>query len=187
MRESISPDGSYEPIVLSSKNMGRRSDNALGQRAMAQPCFVGRRTIPTSTPRPAARTQLQTLDDWSLRRGLNHAFPMARHPNARRFRGRVTLRETACPIYATTAVDCLSDTSPATHRQYLPKQHWPQDRHCRPCPYEEEACLRKQDFWKKVFGKQVFRFLIGNFLTHDDWRSITAIMFIEQKNTEGLY
>ena len=92
------------------------------------------------------------------------------------FSGRVTLRETACSNYTTAAVASLSDTSPTTHCQYLPKRQWSQDRHRRPCPRGEEARLRKRDFWKKVFGKQVLRSLIGHFLTHDEWRFLTTIM-----------
>jgi hypothetical protein len=162
--------------LLSSKNVERRIDSVLGQRAAAWPWFVGRKTTRICTPRPSARTRFQTPDDWSLRRRFNHAFLTTRHPTARCFSGPVTLRETACPNYTTTAVASLSDTSPKTHCQYLPKRHWSQDRHRRLRPREEEAHLRKRDFWKKVFGKQVLRSLIGHFLTHDEWRFITTIM-----------
>ena len=114
--------------------------------------------------------------DWSLRHKLNHTFATARHPTVRCISGLDTLRETACPNYTTAAVVSLSDTSPMTHRQYLPKRHRPRDRHRWPCLRGEEARLRKRGFWKNIFGKQVLRSLIGYSLNHDDWRFITIIM-----------
>ena len=101
--------------------------------------------------------RLQTGDDRSLRRGLNHAVPAGTQTAARCFTERVTLwgRNLAAP---------LPDASPTTHRQYFAKTVPTEGMHRRDLLRGEQPRLQKRDFRKRVFQKQNFSVFYPTFL-----------------------